>query len=499
MTTPPGNEELRYIRMRLRGARAKLASDKAKHEETQRQIDELRRLQGNITGVKWITIENADALRRFGWSDTQSAVVRTQEWTIAKMKELTDARQQFQHAIDHDEERISSLEFQRRIITDPPPQPVTQPSPIPEFTTVPPPDRDDSSTADKIAKLEQQRKQIDDQIRQLNMTRRSIVDGITHPDDKVKNIFKAVERRAQSRINTDYEAWKREHSHDKQAKKINEFLENVMTTDDQGNVLSIDMDFTPFTLDGLKMLLPRLQNIVLDGIGDLAAGEWWMTVAMDDGRYTTFVLNKDTYNKLIQGISSPDLPFDVERVNLFFQMSGQEQQFNITTFNEIHIRRRKAALDPNTPKLRSSEPAGGADFAYVLDLDSSNFDEDVKERITQYVKRLEIGVDNKAYSCFVYALKQCGLNGDLVNKINSRCLSRWLSIKNVKRLIEEFGINVQLTIYQEKGTRLVGNTLIHNEKKNRLNLALYLNHYFVLEKSGIFDKEIGVKASKNEL
>jgi hypothetical protein len=150
-----------------------------------------------------------------------------------------------------------------------------------------------------------------------------------------------------------------------------------------------------------------------------------MTVALDDGRYTTFALNSDTYAKLLKGFGDPILAFDIERASMFFQLSGADQQINIATFAELHIRQRVPVLDPAAPRLRIVEPVGGADYPYVLDCSAGILNIEQRDQLCTYLQRLEIGVDNKTYSCFVYALKHCpNINPDLINKINCRCLCR---------------------------------------------------------------------------
>jgi hypothetical protein len=121
---------------------------------------------------------------------------------------------------------------------------------------------------------------------------------------------------------------------------------------------------------------------------------------------------------------------------------------------------------------------GGADFRFVY-----IGDDDI---MRQYIKRLEIGIDNKTYSCFIYALKVSGrLSDDTINRMNQRCLGRYLRVKDVQRLFDEFGVDAELKIYEErlyKG-RHHYHILIKSRSKDPIKIGLYRDHYFIDEPS----------------
>jgi hypothetical protein len=53
--------------------------------------------------------------------------------------------------------------------------------------------------------------------------------------------------------------------------------------------------------------------------------------------------------------------------------------------------------------------------------------------LREYLKRLVIGADNEEYCHFVHVLKVLGVFDDgIVNKINSRCFGRYLSVMEIE-------------------------------------------------------------------
>jgi hypothetical protein len=44
--------------------------------------------------------------------------------------------------------------------------------------------------------------------------------------------------------------------------------------------------------------------------------------------------------------------------------------------------------------------------------------------LNEYLKRLEIGAENKKLGCFVYTHSQLNINREILSKINSMCFGR---------------------------------------------------------------------------
>ena len=219
----------------------------------------------------------------------------------------------------------------------------------------------------------------------------------------------------------DYGEWKRANRDDVQ----NQLLETAL---DPG-VYLYDGQYH-FNIEQLNevtsnVFYERFRHILQTQIANLPADTYIMRYRFrGTTNWRSKVLNRDTLTHMFDtGL------MDVAERQRTFALSGDDVAREVLVYGEFIIERRDANVNTNIRQTRR----GGADFRYTYVGDDSN--------IKEYLKRLEIGVDNKQYSCFIYALKVSGkVDDDILNKMNQRCRSRYLLIKHIQLLCDEFGV-----------------------------------------------------------
>jgi hypothetical protein len=483
---------------------------------------------------KYIIKDDYTQLQGLGYTGTQTAPVAARHWITEKMEEFRNRALEVKSQRDDVSRKLAEYRSEVARLTPPPAPTATLPNlPHPPRAWIPASkdnvkkhvdellaERRDNELSVRLLErrqeqLKEELKSLDDQIQALKDQRvrqhRTAELELYHDDahraaevlqdamnelktkpNKIKDILHKVELRNRRKIATDYDEWKRHNTADEQSKSIQKIIDGAFTYE-QGAIHHIDLDLTPLTENGLSTMLPWFQEVLLPAIGNLGVDDYWIIFGLNDGTHHTYSLNKDTYEKLTRNLMNADLTFDTSRANVFLSISGEDVEYNITLFDNIHIRRRHSILDPSTPRLNA--PRGGADFPYVPSF--GTLDQDLADRLQQYLVRLEIGADNKKYSCFVYALKQAGIALDLVNRINSRCLSRWLSIKNITKLCDEFNLNISVRYFNSDcvSTQIIKPKYPKNEFKK---IALFMNHYIVIEQTPFYDIDLGLKLRYNK-
>jgi hypothetical protein len=201
------------------------------------------------------------------------------------------------------------------------------------------------------------------------------------------------------------------------------------------------------------------------------------------GGWRTKHLNAETYEELLRNAQDNNLT--VPEGENHHLASGKDEENDILLIDSLEIVRNNnynvigAMLDNEYINPENENYGqqyrrirGGADFNYSYVGDKA----DVRE----YLKRLEVGVNNKSLSCFVYALKMTGkLPDDTLTKINLRCNNKFLKISHIQKIRKEFNLNLELIYYTDEGGEKV---IIKGEKGHALiSLCLWLNHYFINE------------------
>jgi hypothetical protein len=145
------------------------------------------------------------------------------------------------------------------------------------------------------------------------------------------------------------------------------------------------------------------------------------------------MLNGDVLRQMFAQVEVDGQLFDEQQRRQTFALSGEDITSDILLYAEFLVERLGARAEQEQVRNRRI----GGDFRFIYS--GSN------ELVREYLKRLEIGIDNKAYSCLIYALKQSGkISEDLLNKLNQRCNSRYLLIKHVEQLRDEFNLDIEV-------------------------------------------------------
>jgi hypothetical protein len=84
-----------------------------------------------------------------------------------------------------------------------------------------------------------------------------------------------------------------------------------------------------------------------------------------------------------------------------------------------------------------------------------------------------------------------GVNIEIINEINCRCLSRWLPVKLLNNIITEFDLNVEVQAFAENNTRH-GKLLNKAKSKNPIEISLWKNHYYIDEPTPFNDIDFNV-------
>jgi hypothetical protein len=87
-------------------------------------------------------------------------------------------------------------------------------------------------------------------------------------------------------------------------------------------------------------------------------------------------------------------------------------------------------------------------------------------------------------------LVQQGLDTETANKINARCYTRYLTVKHIRQIIDEYSLNLQLTVWHDQKHNKV--FIKADPKKPMYKVAVYLNHYFVDETTPFTERDIGL-------
>jgi hypothetical protein len=235
------------------------------------------------------------------------------------------------------------------------------------------------------------------------------------------------------------------------------------------------------------------KDILENEIGELRAIDYDIKFKLIEGdHWVTVPLNKQTYDKMLKNCQDKSFIFNEIGPLMTFALSGSDKDVQLNTFSSIHINRRGDAQGINAP-LRSRVQApiegGGADFRYICTSEN--------EQLKEYLKRLEIGVENKNYSCFVYALLMAGIDKKICDKINLKCRTRYLPIKSLKYIIEEFNLNIEVKIYNGNTTE-GAHVAVKPKGKNNIRLSVYKNHYFIHEETPFKDIDFNVKLRMNK-
>jgi hypothetical protein len=85
-----------------------------------------------------------------------------------------------------------------------------------------------------------------------------------------------------------------------------------------------------------------------------------------------------------------------------------------------------------------------------------------------------------------------GVDKNICDKINLKCFSRYLPVKCLKHIINEFDLNLEIKVYT-KDTKSNDVLIKPKSKDGIIKLSLYRHHYFVHEETPFNDTDFNVK------
>jgi hypothetical protein len=160
-------------------------------------------------------------------------------------------------------------------------------------------------------------------------------------------------------------------------------------------------------------------------------------------------------------------------------------------FDSIIIERRPGHTGANIPANARivGEEIGGAELRAVYT--------GTNDAVREYLKRLEVGVEQGRLNCFIYALRMAGVDSEICDKMNSRCHGRYLQIKHIALLCDEFGLNVEVKRWRDASHPEVV-VKAPRPKESKLTIGLFARHYFIEERSPFTDVDLGVRLRFNK-
>jgi hypothetical protein len=149
--------------------------------------------------------------------------------------------------------------------------------------------------------------------------------------------------------------------------------------------------------------------------------------------------HRAVFDKLFEANIDDANELDEDQPNIAFQISGEDGTNELLLFDAFEIIPVAAKSGQQKPKTKLR---GGAVFVYKYIGNN--------EELREYLKKLEIGADNKKLSCFAYAPAQLGtIDQDILRKINPRCFGSFPTQIDAVEICDEFDLDPQGTIYDE--------------------------------------------------
>jgi hypothetical protein len=251
-----------------------------------------------------------------------------------------------------------------------------------------------------------------------------------------------------------------------------------------------------------------LAGIWNNEIGTLSVeGEWTIRYQLADDSWRTVRLDRANYDRISANIQHNTFMFnDVNAMSVHFHLSGDDEEHVLNTFKRFDIIRRgyrierpdydaNEFLDDNIQAEVLENIAGERDGEYMPYYYTGD-----NQRIREYLKRLEIGVANPFYSCFVFALLDAGIDKNVCEKINLRCFNRHITANNVKAMVDEFLLNIRVkALTFESNGKLKYHDVVDPKSKSKDSplITLFKHHWFNdLLDCGINASELGLPPAR---
>jgi hypothetical protein len=288
------------------------------------------------------------------------------------------------------------------------------------------------------------------------------------------------------KIYNNYSEWKAEQSEPEQTKIIDEIKENYKHNDGSFR----------FNLERLnekynKAFFVWFRHTLETEIGELPANEYNIKFkVLGDNSWHTLPLDVGTYKNSLTNTNNEDFIFESTTPTITLRLSNEDvnKEFHVFEAFEIHPNNHQGLGE--SYKTAASRVRVGGYIPYYYN--GNNFE------LKEYLKRLEIGVNNNNLSCFLYALKQSSqIPSETINKISLLCSSKYLKIKDINLIIKQFSLNIELKYYNSDFTK--DETIIKpKDKKTATRICLWKNHFFINERTP-FNKDLEAKRSHGSL
>jgi hypothetical protein len=238
-----------------------------------------------------------------------------------------------------------------------------------------------------------------------------------------------------------YEQWRHNQDEQEQIRLVNRYIHSAIRRDAHG-VEFVLMRFDGLNDVGLTHAFNIYRELLINHVRTLPADEYIIRFTLSNGQHGYHViLNGETHRLLVGRLINADRTFR-ENPTLRFFVSDETQDITIDMFDTILIERRPGRareIGAEPPHGLLTRPVaaevGGAELKSVYT--------GTNDGVREYIKRLEVGIEQGRLNCFVYALSMAGVDSVICNKMNARCHGRYLLPKHIVLLCGESGLNVE--------------------------------------------------------
>ena len=259
--------------------------------------------------------------------------------------------------------------------------------------------------------------------------------------------------------------------------KVEEFIDSIQ--------LNSVIDFQQLSRNDRSKAFERMKEKLEEVIGELAITKRFLINFRINGEWRSRTLTPQIWNKLMDSLNKQEFIYGKEVFEtsiVHFSPDGDSEFFKFVYFDAI-------SFTPVSASGNNRKDNRDSFFPYLnkSDIDLSRYQIfDSIVRINKKGKAKQRKELND--SCFVYALKQAGIDEDTLNKIRRRILVRKLGHAKMDAICEEFNLHVVVhdLEYTSKNTliKVKHNKYYFGSKDGlRIDLNSYKNHYFIEEKT----------------
>ena len=262
--------------------------------------------------------------------------------------------------------------------------------------------------------------------------------------------------------------------------KVDEFINSIE--------LNSVIDFQKLSRNDRSKAFERMKQKLEQVIGELAITEKFLIHYRINGEWKSRTLTPQIWNTLMDSLDKQEFIYGKEVFEtsiVHFSLDGDSEFFKLVYFDAI-------SFTPVSESGNNRKDNRDSFFPYLnkSDIDLSRYQ--IFDSIVRIDKKGKAKQRKELKdSCFVYALKQAGIDEDTLNKIRRRILVRKLGQAKMDAICAEFKLHVVVhdLEYTSKNTIVKVN---HNkyyfgvpakDAFNVIHLNSYKNHYFIEEKT----------------